>query len=88
MTDDEREDYLVNEQQNTLPPSAPATGSGAVEAEHCPVCDWPGIYIRTRYFKGGSTADVWMCDNAKCRSYRLYWHKDKPPNKDSATPVS
>ena len=58
----------------------------ASNAEHCPKCDWPGIYIRTRYFET-MTADVWMCDNEKCPSYLLYWHKDKPHNAQADRPA-
>ena len=50
-------------------------------SETCPRCYVQGTYIRTRYFDNGSqseTSDVWMCVNPKCRSYRLYWHNDKP----------
>jgi hypothetical protein len=57
--------------------------SVAREQMHCPKCDWPGVYIRTRYFET-MTADVWMCDNSKCKSYRLYWHDDQPLNESSS----
>jgi hypothetical protein len=58
---------------------AALNGSVARRQMRCPKCDWPGVYIRTRYFET-MTADVWMCDNSKCESYRLYWHDDKPLN--------
>ena len=78
---------LDNDMEMPQPPDEPKSeatfaasgGSVAREQMHCPKCDWPGVYIRTRYFET-MTADVWMCNNSKCESYRLYWHDDKPLN--------
>jgi hypothetical protein len=54
-----------------------ALGLDKPTPERCPICEQFGTFIRTRYFEGG-TADVWMCVTPSCKSYRLYWHKDKP----------
>jgi hypothetical protein len=46
-----------------------------IDQEHCPKCDWPGIYIRRRYFET-MYSDVWMCNNDACKMSGLYWHRD------------
>lgn len=48
-----------------------------IDQEHCPTCDWPGIYIRRRYFKS-MFSDVWMCNNDACKMSGRYWHRDSP----------
>ncbi len=50
------------------------------EPSICKNCQQPGVYIRTRNFERGATADVWMCKTEGCKSHQLYWHVNKPPN--------
>lgn len=51
------------------------TAFGAGGGAECPDCRHPGVFIRTRYFET-QYSHVWMCQNAKCRSHRLYFHTD------------
>lgn len=61
---------------NTKQPENPPL-AGAAGSVKCPKCAAPATYIRTRPFGDGSGI-VFMCDNAKCKSYRLYFYA--PPN--------
>lgn len=56
-------------------PVGPADSS----AEACPRCGFPGLWVRTRYFKN-EAADVWECRCPKCVSFGLLWHVSRPLN--------
>jgi len=49
----------------------------------CRKCGRKAVYIRTRYFERGYSK-VWMCENERCTSYRLYFHTDHKQEKSGA----
>lgn len=41
----------------------------------CPNCEQSAEYVRTRYFRDGSSHVFW-CGNRECKSHDLYFHID------------
>ena len=73
--------YLTRKQERESGGSLKPVGSDF----RCPVCKQRGTYIRTRYFETG-TADVWTCNDPKCRNYMLYFYDDHPNTERSGAP--